>query len=380
MKTLNLLIFSLAIAGCAGTPTPRDMAPYKAIVIFEWLGDEAGEPPQAPAEETSAASLNGAVPREWIEDELISGLKDHGVFSDFLVADWEDMHGVAVQEKADLIVLLRIGKLAHWKEDEVRIHPGYAVLDAMLWIGYPIGLGLGCWWVPDRTYPTQSDIEVFWKRPEPEKAAGRKLARPKGIADIQTEFRLKESLSSGEYRLSLWERAKLWRYPVAYLLNILMPAALIPLSDEREVAQSLAAAALEDIQRELSQKLGAQNLDAAGAPFLFRLEEPANGSAVDGPAARLRYRYRLESGFKEHEATLLSELRIEIRREGDGDYLPRRRYRGEGIRAVNDRIARDAILEEEIEGLGSGLNLVRFVARTELGGKEITNTIALLGP
>ena len=54
-----------------------------------------------------------------------------------------------------------------------------------------------------------------------------------------------------------------------------------------------------------------------------------------------------------------------------------RRFAGDELRAINEKIASNGVLEEDIEGLKPGMNLIRFVARTELGGGWITNTVAI---
>jgi hypothetical protein len=191
------------------------------------------------------------------------------------------------------------------------------------------------------------------------------------------QFRFGERLAGGVYRLAFWDRAKLWTRPWIYLMNIIVPAAFIPLQDDAEVTHAITAAALEDLKRQLAQKLRAAHLRAGGAPYLFQLEEPANGALVKGPSARLRFGYRLEPGFDEHEFTGFSALRIELRSGGSQEYVTVREKRDEAMRDVNERLRTRTLFEEQIEGLTPGLNLVRFVARTEIGGLWVTNTIVL---
>ncbi len=394
MRFTALLWAILLIAGCASRGSPRewDTAPYKAVVVFEWLAeaeppgpsDAASTsgapteppPPAEPAEAGKAQALarSGQLDRQVVEEEILKGLDEYHVFSDFIPATWETMQTAAVREKADLIVLVRIGSLVRWDDSATRIVPGLAVLDGVLWLG----TGVGGWWVADKEFATRSDVEVSWKRPEAADARpGAQASGPATLESIKNEFGRKESLTSGDYRLSLWDRAKPWRQPLAYLVTIAVPPMLVPLKDRREVDRSLALSALEDLKRELARKLRGGYLGSGGSPFLFRLEEPFNGQTVNADRIRLRYRYQIEPGFDLHKATGLRALTIEGQSEEGSEYRTLRRYAGEELLAINEKIAENGIIEEDIEGLKPGMNLIRFVARTEFGGGWITNTVAI---
>src|SRR5262245_46376581 len=152
------------IAGCAARETPRERetAPYKAVVVFQWLGgaqptrieaDGAGNGPSGgpaaqPAPVGPTPARAGQLEPERVEEEILSGLDEYRVLSDFIPATWTTMHSAAVREKADLIVLIRIGSLVEWDEASPRIVPGLAVLDGLLWIA----TGVGGWWVPDQEF------------------------------------------------------------------------------------------------------------------------------------------------------------------------------------------------------------------------------------
>src|SRR5262245_13736653 len=117
MRSSVAVCATIWFAGCAARETPRERetAPYKAVVVFEWLGgaeppgteaDGAGNGPSAgpvaqapPAGPTPARS--GQLDPAWVEAELLSGLDEHQVFSDFIPATWTTMHSAAVREKAD---------------------------------------------------------------------------------------------------------------------------------------------------------------------------------------------------------------------------------------------------------------------------------------
>lgn len=403
MKTAISSVLCVLAWGCAGARdrADRDMAPYKAVLVFEW--PDMASPPAGPqpdgagvaqtAERDAPAGEAGAegavageveeptaltrqelpLARDWIEDRIRQSLQEREVLSDILVADWDSAYGTVERERADLILRIRIDALARW-EDEFSIDPALAVLDVVLWFG----TGIGGWWVPDRRFTTTSDVEVAWKRPKAAQAASREMEGPVTLAEFRSEFRSRERVSSGTYRLSLWDRAKIWGDPLPYCLNLVIPAAFIPIHDDEEVSRSLIADAIDDIARELGQILRGRNLGSAGAPFLFRLEEPANGDLVAGDVAELRYRYQVEYGFEEHEATGLQALRIEVKRGEREDYELVREYSSADMRAVNDLIAKGASLTERVEKLGPGRNLVRFLAETRLGRQWITNTVALM--
>ena len=99
-----------------------------------------------------------------------------------------------------------------------------------------------------------------------------------------------------------------------------------------------------------------------------------------GSSARLRYSYGLERGFADaYRINGLSVLRVEMKRDG-GKWESVKEYRDEGIRDINQRIENDQSIVETIEGLGPGVNLVRFSAEIDLDRQWITNTIALKGP
>ena len=74
----------------------------------------------------------------------------------------------------------------------------------------------------------------------------------------------------------------------------------------------------------------------------------------------------------------LSALRIDLKRANSDEYESVEIYEGDAMRAIDVKIANDQALETEIDGLGPGLNLVRFSAQTKLGDRWITNTIALI--
>src|SRR6185295_19477282 len=99
---------------------------YKAVVVFQWLGESPGAPRStalaggggvdAPTGEPDGAAeakvvLPPSLTREWVEDRILDGLEEYEVFSDFTLATLENMQQVARREKADLILLVRIGSL-----------------------------------------------------------------------------------------------------------------------------------------------------------------------------------------------------------------------------------------------------------------------------
>lgn len=349
------LVAALLCIGCAGREPlrNRDMAPYTAVLVFECDPDAVA--PFSPRE---------------IEDEIGLGLQEHAVFSHFVITTPEDMLSVAEMEDADLIVMVRIRELASWDAASVKVHPGLATVDGLLWFTTAIG----GWWVPDREFATKTDIDLSWHRPQ----ALRGEAHPASLdSTLRSEaFRPEQYVTSGAYRLSLWERAKIWRSPAPYLMNLFAPAALIPIHDDEEVSRSLTLAALEDIKRDIAQKLQGQALGAGGAPYSFRLESPTNGDRLEAPATNLRFRYLLEHG----EEFGLARLRIELKRDGESGYRLHREYGDEEILAINERIEASGFLEETLGDLKSGLNLVRFSAQTNYPEQWITNTIALNVP
>ena len=394
MRSVVFIFAACLVASCAGQPTTgnREMAPYNAVVVFEWLEstqpsnvadssedagapDEAADDPVADADsEESSADLVDRETQRWIEDQIIAGLEEDNVFSDFLVTEWDSMDQLAQKTDADLIVVIRIGSLIIWDKDDFTVDPGLAVLTGVLWFGTAVG-GL---WVQDQVFSTQSDIEVLWRRPrEPGTAP---TPEPTAVAELHQEFRQWERVyASTEYNLSLWDRAKFWSSPAAYFTNLLVPATFVPFFDEKEIGRSLAVDALEDVKRDLAQKLRPDSLRSAGAPFVFRLVDPANGADVGESAVNVSFSYRLAFGADAHEDTGLSALYIEVRGEGAADYQRKREYRDEEIARINDLIRSGDSIAESIN-LGPGVNFVRFSAEAELDGQWITNTIALKGP
>ncbi len=383
------------LASCAGQPTTgnREMAPYNAIVVFQWLesdqparvdsigdDDESVEVPEAEGAQADLVGEDSAAPmwneenRAWIETQILAGLEEHNVFSDFLPAEWENMESLAEKTDADLIVVVRIGSLVKWDEADVSVDPGLAVLTGVLWFGTAVG-GL---WVEDQVFSTQSDIEVFWRRPRQPGTAP--IPAPQAVGELRKEFVQRESVyASGEYNLSLWDRAKFWSSPAAYFTNLLVPATFVPFYDKEEIARSLAVDALDDVKRDLAQKLRADSLRSAGAPFVFRLDSPFNGTDVGESNVDVSFSYRPAFGAEDHRETGLSALYIEVKGEGDADYRRAREYRDEEIARINSLIRNGDSIAESIN-LGPGDNLVRFSAEAELDGQWITNTIALKGP
>ena len=388
MKAYAQIFFLFLIAGCAGQQSAgdREVAPYSAVVVFQWQPDDdrgegtgstgdgdAADDPGGDAEWPEAAAEDAPDPdwiddnREWIETQITMGLEEHGVFSHFVVSDWESMDQRAEELKADLIVVIRIGSLADWNEAEVSVDSGLAVLTGFLWFLTAIG-GV---WVQDQVYPTESDIEVYWRRP-PRNGA----ARGRAVVGRESVY------ASGEYQLSLWDRAKIWKSPGPYFMNLIVPASFVPFYDEQEIDRSLVIDALEDVKRDLAQKLRAGNVGAAGEPFLFRLEDPVNGDVVQGSSARLRFSYRLEPGpgFAPYENTALRALHIDLKREDQETFERVDEYKDKRMSDLNKLIKNSESITVTIDGLGPGLNLVRFSAETEFEGRWITNTIALNGP
>ena len=377
----------LILSGCAEHQVARegDAIPYKAIVVFRWnepppaprVGDGGGPDDQPAPASGQAAGAAGpldptdsparAAARQEVEDAILDGLEEFQVFSDFKATEAAWASEVAASEKADLIIQVRLGDLAQWDENASQIVPGPAILDTLLWLM----TGIGSWWIGDQEYPTQSGVQVGWRRAEGPPA---KVAPP----TAEEEFRTKERISGGQYRLSFWERSKPWRAPLPYLLSIICPPPFVPLKDAKEVDHSLQASALKDLKRELARKLKGGSIGAGGAPFLFRLQRPLNGAMIEGRRVQLAYRYRVESGFDEHLATRLGSLTIHVKR-GDSDrYELLRTYSGDQIRSINEKIPGDQEIVEEIDGLSPGLNLIRFTAIADFDKQPITNTVAIL--
>lgn len=400
--TYLCVLFATLGVGCATQETfgDREMAPYSAVVVFKWLEDDRPESAEVdPLSESDRSSkddatgarepaANQASPplteatrrrqwieenRRWIEDQIIAGLEEHKVFSDFLVTDWENMYLLADRAGADLIVVIRIGDLAYWEPDDVRVHPGLAVLSGFLWVGTAVG-GL---WVQDQVFPTDSDIEVYWRRCRGADRSVPEVEEPETVAELQDFGQREPVYASGEYNLSLWDRAKFWSTPSAYFTNLVVPPSLVPFYDEEEIDRSLVIDALEDVKRDLAQKLRAGSIRSAGSPFLFRLEDPPNGSVVEGSSQSVSFRYRLEPGFGREY--FLRALHVELKKEGETRWRSVKEYRDEDIRRINEMIDNGQSILETIGGLGPGLNLVRFRAETELERRWITNTIALNG-
>ena len=414
MKSVVWFLTLCFIASCAGQETTgrREMAPYHAIVVFEWVESGQAETVNSSVDadssdadavavedaddsddvddattQTAVADTVSALPEDdanhsawvdenhgWIEDQIIAGLEKDNVFSDFLVTDWDSMDELAQKSDADLIVVIRIGSLVKWDEANVAVDPGLAVLTGVLWFGTAVG-GL---WVQDQVFSTQSDIEVLWRRPrEPGTAP---IPAPQAVGELRKEFVQGASVyASGEYNLSLWDRAKIWSSPAAYFTNLLVPATFVPFYDKKEVGRSLAVDALEDVKRDLAQKLRPDSLRSAGAPFVFRLDSPFNGTDVGESNVDVSFSYRPAFGADAHRETGLSALYIEVKREGEANYQRTREYRDEEIARINNLIRRGDSIAESIK-LGPGDNLVRFSAEAELDGQWITNTIALKGP
>jgi len=359
----KILILTALLPGCAGTQSieESDVAPYKALVVFRWDDDPAAREP-APSEGAPAATqIAPAIDRRAVEDELLFGLEDYRVFSDFIAAEPEAIDEVARQEQADLILVVRISSLAHWDPKKTKVVPGLAILEASLWFLTAVG----GFFVPDKEFSTTSKIEMAWRRP----AGG-----SGGVAEAAIEER--ESLSTGKYRLSMWDRAKPWDHPGAYLTSFVIPPAFVPYQEKETFDRSLVELAVEDLKREMARKLKGGSLGSGGAPFRFRLEAPANGATVDGSRVRFRFYYDLEPGFADYRAGF-DKLSIEIKRGEDGEYVKVREYSDTEMDAVGERIGRKQPIEEEIEGLGPGFNLVRFNALTKAGSQWITNTVAL---
>ena len=393
-QVITILSVAAALAaGCsgAGTVGEAESAPYKAVVVFHWAdaaGQRAPSSAQRPQsggggpEETAPAKAPATSPpgpgevaraRAEVEQSILAGLTESRVFSDLVPAGWDSMQAVARKEKADLIVLVRIGSFCRWDDAETQVVLGLATVGTALWAG----TGIGSWWIADHEFSTHSEVEVSWRRPDPPDVALAISPDPSDRKAVQAEFRYREPLSSGEYRLSLWDRARPWRYPWAYLLSIVCPPALLPIQDRGQVDSSLRGYVLSDLHRELARKLKGGYLRSSGAPFLFRLEAPVNGATIEGDSARLSFRYRTEAGFEEHEATGLSSLVVGLRGPQEAVYRKVREYRGAGVRALNAKIARDEPIDLPVTGLEPGLNFIRFEARTEQGKQWITNTVAI---
>jgi hypothetical protein len=388
------LLFGVLAIGCAGQERREvvDTAPYQAVIVFDWVQSQPGEAEAAPEVVGGAGvpptpispSTDGEdlpFPRGLIEDEILAGLDEQQVFSDFALSDLETMDQDARELRADLIVLVRIGEIA--VPGRGRVSPGFAVLDGLLWFGTAIG----GWWVPGRRYSTNSEIEIAWMRLDPAGVAAARTSNSSKPADVEAAFENWERLSSGDYALSLWDRAKFWKHPQSYLLNIIMPASFIPFDDPRELRRSLILASLEDWKAEIASNLRGRVIGAARAPFLFRLEDPPNCALLQGETSKeIAFRYRVEAGFKEHqerETVGFSRLKIELlRSDADPPVYETLKVleEAEDIQRINQSIATDVPIRETIEGLGPGRNLVKFSAKHKLDGQWTQNTIVLRNP
>ena len=152
----------------------------------------------------------------------------------------------------------------------------------------------------------------------------------------------------------------------------------MPVQDDREVESSLRGSALEDLNRDLALKLKGGYLRAGGAPFLFHLVSPSNGKELDAETVTLTFRYTPEQGSLGQKITGLTSLVIELE-SPNGKVWTLRAYRGESTRQINEKIAENQAIEQEVSGLQTGVNLIRFIAQTEQGGQGqwITNTVAI---
>ena len=402
-----LAIASLLFAGCGGVQTLEEEAPapYKAVVVFHWVDEvknassltsaasanpvsepasqgPSQEHPEIPTDDIKAAQQTAEF-RQGVEDKILLSLKDYQVFSDFV--RWEGVSkdtaavtALAEKENADLVLELHIAavanSVANWDQQRTKVEAGPATLETFLWIG----TGIGAWWVPDLQFSTKSDVKMLCKRTKhQESSIGGLTESPKAV-ESPSDWSFKEHLSSGKYRLSFWNRAKPWSVPWIYLLTILIPPFALPAYDHDEVQESLNSAALEDIQREVARNLKGGHLGACGAPILFRLKEPANGTAVQGARVKLQYLYTVEPGFGERMLTPLRALYVDVKRGDRIDYERRHTYTGDAIVAINESILNQSINQVEIGDLGPGTNSIRFIALTDAGTEWITNTVVLL--
>src|SRR5262245_6465301 len=114
----------LLAAGCAGRETPPegDAVPYKAVVAFEWVipgadpagtnvrpGAATGSDPVPPVHGEPSPHLSPG----WVENEVLQGFSAFKVFSSCSQAPASQMAEVAEQQKADLLVLVRVGTLVN---------------------------------------------------------------------------------------------------------------------------------------------------------------------------------------------------------------------------------------------------------------------------
>lgn len=362
-KSFSITILVVA-AGCSGGPSlqEKEIAPYRAVIAFRWPEAETagGNGGGSPAEE-SDPEAGERLFRESIEKEIFDGLKEDGIFSDLLPAD-NDPLATAESRKADLLVTVNLNELVQWEDDAYRTVGGTAALNTGLWIT----TGVGSWWIADREFSTRSDIVVEWERTDL-----RKDGRPKPFKDNFL-------ISTGRYRVSMWDRAKPWRCPQAYLLSLLIPAPFVPLQDSVEVDGSLVAIAMKDIRRQLSQGFQERVIGSAGCPFRFELEEPRNGARIKGGEVTLLFRYEVESlARQEHEDTLLRALEVELLPAGEEEFVPIPVT--EKIGSINQRISKkNEPIRVHASGLEPGLNLIRFGAQAERNDQWTTNTVAIV--
>ena len=357
--------------GCGGPGTVEkaDTAPFNTLLVFNWEepqpaiappspegpeGPQGGQPPAesetapelesvdkpdkaspapaptaaaapAPAIEPSGepadlpASAPAAFTRQQVEDALLDGLDENRVFSNFETATLSTMGKRARVEKSDLIVLVNFKTFCDWKKKPPSTQTGLASVNGVLWIT----TGVGAWWLGDREYPTSSEIEMLWGRPDqPQAAQPPDPVDPKVALETFRGRASREPLSTGEYKLSLWERARPWRYPLPYLVGILVPPAFLPMQDQDEVDRSVQGAALQDLSREMARKLKTETLRAAGAPFLFRLLDPANGiESTDPCEAHLPVRGGAEGA--EAACRTASENAVDRGEAGRGQAVPK---------------------------------------------------------
>lgn len=361
-----LAALTLLAAACAATPTGIEVepAPYRASVSFSWpaLGADAASREEADAD----ANADDADWRRSIEEAILLGLEELQVFSDVIPTLEQEADALARSEGADLVVVVRVDALGVWEEgDPTSVVPLLLPVDLLLWVS----TGIGSWWIADREFTPRSDVQVTWRRPQ---ASG----TPE--ANGREPLAQRESLRTGDYRLSLWSRAKPWRSLMPYLANIVIPAAFVPAWDPRELHRSLATEALRDIKRELALTFKSRHFRVRGAPFRFRLEEPTNGSTVRADRVTLRFSYQLEAGLDARVEALLYALYVDVQREDDARFKEHARFTDARIRAINERIARGETIDVDIEGLLPGRNLVRFRAQTELGREWVTHTVVLV--
>jgi hypothetical protein len=287
------------------------------------------------------------------------------------------METKAQEVKADLIVRIRIGKLVQWEDSSRRALVGLGILDTAVWIMTAIG----SWWIPDVQFSTDSDVEVSWRRPRPSEERPRKTLATSRDPATELPYTDTERLTTGDYRLSFWDRAKLWRYPWPYLMTILIPPVLVPIHDRTEVDAGLVSLAIEDLKRDIARKLMSGALRSGGMPFLFRLEDPLNGEDCEGDSVKIRFRYSVEpTGFEKlHASSGLRALRVDVKPEGQDQYRRLRELNHDELMSLNEKIVSKESFAVDVDGLGPGMNLIRFSAQTEVGRQWITNTVAIVG-